>query len=830
MEGPQVCNSNSSSNSSTSSTSSDSMAVINLPALKMPTNLTSQDILPLSNLVHSFNSILTTRDKAQTEMVNSSLKAIAESMLEAKEKSNMVIDLLLEAKKKDDEMLKLSNEILKLQREAKEKDEEMLKLQQQALDRLAILQRHASAILVQNFELHEYPIPRLFIVLPVDTTKWDPRNLLRSKVRLHFLCECGEHTATISKSNQIHIAKHEGYDILNSTEFFHKYGKYMLILLHSLKMKSPLTASLASIPKLDAGIDYSIKYMKALSNEYSVLSKINEIDDFEVLEGADLRQLRKFLENNDESKQLGNLYRITTETGHVKWVCLDHYRWTYREAEQKAFKKVVELNGGEYDLHLGKVTITLESKTTAEEFFDALANARRVYELDIIFDWDWTKADLEAFEEALKTSSVSILRLELGDFQESISWKILSTSSPYETLARMIELSSMKTIHIVLPPKTIKVPSLRFNRPSHLRNLTIEMQPRIGFNDFRVLASALKADTAITTLNLRGKSIGDEGALALSEALKTNRTLTTLDLGSNRIRKEGALALSEALKANTTLTTLNMRKNPIGNEGALALSEALKTNTTLTALYLRDNSIGNEGALALSESLKANATLTNLDLYSNSIEKEGALALSEALKTNTSLTGLGLNSNSIGDEGALALSEALKTNTTLTTLDLMGNRIERKGALALSEALKTNTTLITLDLEYDSLGKEGALLLSKINTTLDTLDFESQSLGVEGAYAIAEALKANTTLTALSLEVNSIGSEGALALSETLKVNTTLIGLGLGYNSIGDEGALALSEALKTNTGLTGLNLYNNSIGKEGALALSEARKGLTQP
>ncbi|KAF9895883.1 hypothetical protein BX616_008626, partial [Lobosporangium transversale] len=129
---------------------------------------------------------------------SSSLKTTTDLILETKENAKKMLDLLLEAKKKD---------------------EEMLKLQQQALDRLATLQRHANAILIQNFELHEYPIPRLFIILPVDTTKWDPRNVLGSKVRPHFLCECGEHTATISKSNQnqIHIAKHEGYDIRNST-------------------------------------------------------------------------------------------------------------------------------------------------------------------------------------------------------------------------------------------------------------------------------------------------------------------------------------------------------------------------------------------------------------------------------------------------------------------------------------------------------------------------------------------------------------------------------------------------------------------------------------
>ncbi|KAF9078940.1 hypothetical protein BGX27_007425, partial [Mortierella sp. AM989] len=74
-----------------------------------------------------------------------------------------------------------NDKILTLQLEAKEKDEAITSLQNRAHDRLAILQKHAQAILVQKFELHEYPISRLFIILPVHRTKWDPKNILENK-------------------------------------------------------------------------------------------------------------------------------------------------------------------------------------------------------------------------------------------------------------------------------------------------------------------------------------------------------------------------------------------------------------------------------------------------------------------------------------------------------------------------------------------------------------------------------------------------------------------------------------------------------------------------
>ncbi|KAF8968214.1 hypothetical protein BGZ46_010902 [Entomortierella lignicola] len=729
-----------------------------------------------TDLLRSFNSSRVAGEIEQAEMIKSelalNLRSIEQHMavsnensqemmnmqsqiknllLEAKEKDDRMLALQLEAKEKDDKMTVMQNQMIDMQKQA-------LDLQNQALDRLAILQKHAHAILVQNFELHEYPIPRLFIILPVDKNKWDPTRVLENKFRLHFLCECGEHTIEASKSmeNQIHLARHEGYEIKNGTEFYKKYGKYMLILMRALKLGlRSVDISMPHIPLpklLDAGIDYSINYMEALSNNNPVLNNINTIDDYEELEGADLRQLDTFLRINDQDRKLGNLYRITTETGHVKWVCIEHYRLTYKEKEQKAFAETVAVNGGNYDWELGRVSIILGSRIRAQEFFNALAKARHVYDLDITFGKECTTSDLSAFEKSLRMSSVAILRLDLQQFQTSFTGKLLSASTYYEAIARITEHSNMREIYIALSKDFVKISNVQSKNTSHLHKLSIEMNyPSINLSSSWVLVNSMKTNTTLTNLVLRHGYIGNEGIAILSEALKTNTTLTTLDLRHRpgSFGNEDIVALSEALKANTALTTLDLENNMIWKGGAIAISEALKINTTLTTLNLRDNSIGHEGALALSKALKTNATLTTLNLGATRLWEEGALALSEALKTNATLTTLNLYSNSIGHKGALALSGALKTNTTLTTLDLSTNPIGNGGALALSEALK-------------------------INTVLTTLGLESNSIGTEGAFALSEALKSNTALTTLNLESNSIGKEGALALSEAVKFKTNL--------------------------------------------------------
>ncbi|KAF8982595.1 hypothetical protein BGZ46_000999 [Entomortierella lignicola] len=657
---------------------SESTAVVHSPTIRKLDIQSSRHLLSSSsNLLQSFNSSRDAGEFEQTEMIKSGLiqhlsdiekhlvdnkedsremkdmqMKITNLLLEAKYKDDKILALQLEAKEKDDKMLAPQLEAKALQLESKEKDDkmalmqnQMIDLQNQALDRLAILQKHAHAILVQNFELHEYPIPRLFIILPVDKSKWDPTRVLENKFRLHFLCECGDHTmeASKSKENQIHIARHEGYEIKNGTEFYKKYGKYMLILMRALKLglqSVDLSMPHIPLPKLlDAGIDYSITYMETLSNNNPALNNINTIDDYEGLEGADLRQLDTFLRINDQDRKLGNLYRITTEAGHVKWVCIGHYRLTYKEKEQKAFAETVAVNGGSYDWELGRVSIVLGSRIRAQEFFDALAKARHVYDLDITLGEECTTSDLSAFKNSLRVSSVSILRLDLQGIQASFTGKLLPASSYYEAIARITEHSNMRKIDIILSRNFIKNSSLQPKNTSHLHKLSIEMNFQlISTSDLQALVNSLKTNAILTKLDLEYSSIGDEGVMALSKALKTNTTLTTLNLRYNTIGQEGTLALSEAFKTNTTLITLNLSVNSIGQKGVLALSEALKANTTLTTLELYYSSIGNKGAFALSEALKTNITLTTLDLRENTIGQEGAFALSEVVKVKTTLS------------------------------------------------------------------------------------------------------------------------------------------------------------------------------------------------
>ncbi|KAG0303192.1 RHO1 GDP-GTP exchange protein 2 [Dissophora globulifera] len=558
-----------------------------------------------------------------------------------------------------------ADRMIELQADLKAMQEKMEQLHIQALGQLAVLQTRVQAVLTQTYELHEYPIPRLFVVLPQNPSRWDAANPFSNKFRLYFLCECGEHTKSIDSKDEIphiHFAKHEGYEINRPSEFFRQWGPHILTILKMLKygisvagVAVPAISHLVRVDVIDEatdclkqlkdniepGMDHVINWMDKLSvNEGEAVDQFaNQMENKEALEGADLRKLDTFLKGKDGRKVMGNLYRTVTDEGHVKWVCIDHYSENYHKSTAKEFQRVLDSVGGSFDKSIGRVEVKIQSRVLAEQFSSVLGKARSVYELDIAFDWACTTNDLEVLEGALKTStSISILRLDLRQFRTGLGTKLLSTSVQYGALFRFIKLPNLKIVHIILPKEFIRHLTFQPKTPSHLHKLSFEMAAgSIGGKELGILTETLKTNSILTTLDLQDNSIGEDGAKALAEALKTNKTLSTLDLWHNSIGDDGAKALAEALKTNSTLSTLGLWYNSVGDDGAKALAEALKNNSTLSTLGLWYNSIGDGGAKALAEALNANSTLTTLGLWYNPIGDDGVKALTEAQKTNSTL-------------------------------------------------------------------------------------------------------------------------------------------------------------------------------------------------
>ncbi|KAJ3208640.1 Leucine-rich repeat-containing protein 71 [Entophlyctis luteolus] len=107
---------------------------------------------------------------------------------------------------------------------------------------------------------------------------------------------------------------------------------------------------------------------------------------------------------------------------------------------------------------------------------------------------------------------------------------------------------------------------------SNLRSLNIDQNPKIPECLYGLL---LAEDSLLKALSLRTNGITDVGARALASTLRINRALTSIDLWGNLIGKDGACDLAEALRFNQSLMSLSLAKNSIGDEGVLYLCKTL---------------------------------------------------------------------------------------------------------------------------------------------------------------------------------------------------------------------------------------------------------------
>ncbi|KAF9169993.1 hypothetical protein BGX21_010270 [Mortierella sp. AD011] len=331
-----------------------------------------------------------------------------------------------------------------LQKQMLEMQQSMIELQQQALDRLTNIQNKVQEILVQNFAIYEYPIPRLFIVLPSDRLKWDPVNIFENKFKLFFLCECGEHTKGDQGNNRnphhIHLAKHDGYDIESPAEFFRNYGNYVMNLLHMLKygvaVAGYTTPALVPtnprssmdgkhwersedyINSLERNVERSLEYLECMAIKGQLTPPPPKVrislqlkSNPGQMDVTELRRLGAYLKINDSDEVLGNLYRVVTADGHAKWVCEEHYIEMHGLQAIKELCQGTYVNHGSFNEHFGRAEVSLTSPTVANLFYKLTERSRLVQELKVNLKWDVAVSDLKTLRDVIRRSNIAYLDL-----------------------------------------------------------------------------------------------------------------------------------------------------------------------------------------------------------------------------------------------------------------------------------------------------------------------------------------------------------------------------------------------------------------------------------
>ncbi|KAF9897044.1 hypothetical protein BX616_006293 [Lobosporangium transversale] len=354
-------------------------------------------------------------------------------------------ELMLKGQKETQQwQQRIMDQQISMKKSFEEKSEKMIRMQEKALERLALIQNRIQAVLSQTYELHEYPIPHLFIVLPKPARRRDAlMNPLSNQFRLFFL-----------------------------SEFFQKYGPYVLTMMEMIKFGFAV-AGMVVPPLAHTGLVDGVEAIKGslnVANE-SIGSLVDEtiniinsqfanadggmdledgqsrLDDVEALEGADLRQLESFLSVHDEGRVLGNLYRIVTTEGKVKWVCIDHYRENYRSATLQQIKDSLISHRAVFDEDDTKVYLTLRQKALSGDFYDNLLKMRGIQTLEIGIAWDATLNDLRQLAQIVSDANITNLKL-YGNYFENSARDFFNNGRRYDPIVQLLQNRRIQSLEI----------------------------------------------------------------------------------------------------------------------------------------------------------------------------------------------------------------------------------------------------------------------------------------------------------------------------------------------------------------------------------------------
>jgi GTPase SAR1 family protein len=178
----------------------------------------------------------------------------------------------------------------------------------------------------QEQELEKSHCPNVFTVLPKEGRLW-LKDILGQKMVLQLCCQA---------PGQWHPALKGGrYEIREPAVWLKSMGPYILKLAKIIKYAAPLVGPIAGIVSREYAEDFKhqLKLMEELAKklkekknfkEMELAESIGGVERAEHVEGAELRALRKLLDEVDTQQNWGGLKKVLTPEGHWLWLCEQH--------------------------------------------------------------------------------------------------------------------------------------------------------------------------------------------------------------------------------------------------------------------------------------------------------------------------------------------------------------------------------------------------------------------------------------------------------------------------------------------------------------------------
>ncbi len=200
----------------------------------------------------------------------------------------------------------------------------------------------------------------------------------------------------------------------------------------------------------------------------------------------------------------------------------------------------------------------------------------------------------------------------------------------------------------------------------------------MNLDGFALPVKKLKGTDPVETLDLSGKQLGVASAVVIASLICANGGLTSLDLSHNALcntfggtyTAEGITAIADALRVNGALTSVDLRGIWLGDEGWGAIFAAICGNkdSKIMSIDVSGENIGPAGVKLIAEALRTSVTgaLTSIKLKGNKLGDEGWGAIFAAICGNkdSKIMSMDVSGENIGPAGVKLIAEALRTSVT----------------------------------------------------------------------------------------------------------------------------------------------------------------------
>lgn len=257
----------------------------------------------------------------------------------------------------------------------------------------------------------------------------------------------------------------------------------------------------------------------------------------------------------------------------------------------------------QYRRNLTEAGLPLPPKLMAK--FNELRAEKTPQDLKELFVWDELgAAGMKALADALKT-------VEYKHLQQVRMWEAWIEDEGLRALCSFLEgNTTVRALEIV---------------NCRITPLGSEFLAKLFGPEIRSSISELKLDHNV---------LGDQGAIILGSGLSMTTSLKSLSLAYCGINAVGAKGVFDILiNSASKLTSLNLQGNYLRNEGVIKVMQALTINASLTTIDLSDNQFDEHESVlnAFADCFWSNKILKDINLAFNRINEPGATVLKDAM-------------------------------------------------------------------------------------------------------------------------------------------------------------------------------------------------------